>query len=288
MTGSNRRGDTPMGPPWPIDVLADLHAGVYADSAGLLPRARQDPDAAAVLDALDATRAELSGLGQLPAPPMPDAFAARLDAAMAAEAQAMFPAPRQPMPAFPRQMPPPPQQQLPMAPVADLAAARRRTKRLGWAAGALVAAAAVAVVVIAIPKGGSSLNGYAAPSQSSGAGATPPESVGNGATAPSPEALTQGTLAGALTTALGSDDYGPLSDPAARSACLAANGQDPNRAPAGGMRVTLDGKPGILMVLTTGVTAQFRLLVVGPDCAAGKPDQLANVVVGGPTPTTTH
>ena len=29
MTGIDRRGDTPMGPPWPVDVLADLHAGAF-------------------------------------------------------------------------------------------------------------------------------------------------------------------------------------------------------------------------------------------------------------------
>jgi hypothetical protein len=272
MTGSNRRGDTPMEPPWPLDVLADLHAGVSDDATSLLPRARQDPDARAVLDALDATRAELSGLGQRPVPPMPDRFAARLEAAIAAEARAMFPAPRQPM-----RLPHVPQQ--PMAPVADLAAARaRRNKRIGWGAGALVAAAAAAVVVIAIPKGGSPLQGVAAP--------PPTTSDGAGATATGPQSFTHATLPLALAAALGSDGYGPLADPARRAACLAANGQDPNRVPAGAMQVILDGKPGTLMVLTTGVTAQYRLLVVGRDCAAGTPDQLADTVVGGITPTT--
>ncbi|HEY3749966.1 MAG TPA: hypothetical protein VGL80_12275 [Pseudonocardiaceae bacterium] len=254
MTGIDRRGDTPMGPPWPVDVLADLHADALdpAVSARLWPQVRHDPDAVAVLEALDATRAELAGLAAKQSPLMPEHVAARLDAALAAEAAARF------TPAAPA---------APPAPVVDLAAARkRRTRRWGWAAGALVAAAAVAVVVIAVPRGGSPVQGVAAPP---------------------PQRLTSGQLDGAtLAAALGRTDYGALSDPATRAACLTANHQDPNQPPAGAMRVTLDGKPGELLVLTTGQTAQYRLLVVGDDCAAGRPDVLADTVVGGlPQPT---
>jgi hypothetical protein len=39
----------------------------------------------------------------------------------------------------------------------------------------------------------------------------------------------------------------------------------------------------VLLVLTTGKLAQYRLLVVGPDCAAGNPDRLAQAVIGGGT-----
>jgi hypothetical protein len=249
MTGIDRRGDTPMGPPWPVDVLADLHAGAFDPSVSerLWPQVRHDPDAVAVLEALDATRAELAGLATQGSPLLPEHVAARLDAALAAEARAMF----TPVP----------------APVVDLAAARRRrTQRWGWAAGALVAAAAVAVVVIAIPRVGS---------------------PGQGIAASPAQQLTSGQLNGAtLAAAIGRTDYGALSDPAVRAACLTANHLDPNQTPAGAMRVTLDGKPGELLVLTTGTTARYRLLVVGDDCAAGQPDLLADtVVVGLPQPT---
>src|SRR5882757_4477451 len=120
----------PTGPPWPVDVLADLHAGALdtAVAQRLWPQVRQDPHAMAVLDALDMTRAELSALGTSPVPPMPAHLAARLDAALAAEAG---------------------------APVLDLARARRRrNQRVGWVAGVLVAAAAAAVAVVSIPHGG--------------------------------------------------------------------------------------------------------------------------------------
>ncbi|MET3807169.1 hypothetical protein ABIB25_004192 [Nakamurella sp. UYEF19] len=77
----------PMGPPWSIDVIADLHAGLYSDdvSAQLRLRIAEDASAAAILSALDATVDDLS---LLPSPRMPERFALRLDAAIAAESAA--------------------------------------------------------------------------------------------------------------------------------------------------------------------------------------------------------
>src|SRR6185369_2823786 len=143
MTDESRGIGGTVGPPWSVDVLADLHAGVLEDAqaAELWPLVNADPEARAILDALDATQADLASLADAPAPPMPAEFAARLDAALAAEAAAAFPGQAQTRPA-PRD-----------AQVVDLAAARRRrNKRLGWAAGVLTAAAAAVVAVtIAIP-----------------------------------------------------------------------------------------------------------------------------------------
>ena len=260
MTGMQGRGGTPAGPPagppWSVDVLADLHAGVFdeAESARLWPLVNADPEAREVLAALDSTLDDLHGMPEIPVPAMPPEFAARLDAAIAAEAAAR--------PAAAVQTPSP-------APVIDLARARQqRNRRLGWAGGVVAVAAAVAAVVLVVgqPKttGGQSV------------AAAPP-------TGGSSMSSGQLNLSSALA-AVGRSDYGPLADPARLSACLAANGQDPNRKPAGASQITLDGKPGVLLVLTTGHTAQFRLLVVGPDCAAGRPDTLADAVVGG-TPT---
>jgi len=261
MTGIDRpphsRGGAPMGPPWPVDVLADLHAGVLEPEVAqqLWPRVRQDPDAVAVLDALDATRAELSGLAAARPAPMPAHFAARLDAAIAAEA-----AQRAPM----RVAAPP----MPIAPVVDLARARRkRNQRLGWATGILVAAAAVAVAVISIPRG-------AAPGTPS---------------ATAPLTLHSGQVNGVtLAAAIGHTDYGPFADPARRNACLAANHVDPSVTPAGVMRVTLDGTPGVLFVLPTGRLAEYRLLVVGDNCDTGNANQLDSVTVGGTAATPTR
>ncbi|HEX4721273.1 MAG TPA: hypothetical protein VH333_02075 [Pseudonocardiaceae bacterium] len=262
MTGIDRRRDTPMGPPWPVDVLADLHAGALDDRLAqrLWPLVRQDREASAVLDALDATRAELSGLAATPPIPMPAHFAARLDAAVAVEAATRFGIPVQ----APPTPTPSPLPQQPVAPVIDLARARRRrNQRLGWGAGVLVAAAAVAVAVIGIPRGATS--------------GTP--SAGDTALALHSGQINGGTLAAVI----GHTDYGPLADPAKRAGCLAANGQNPDQTPAGVLPVTLDGRPGVLFVLTTGELAQYRLLVVGPDCATGNPDRLDNLVIGGIT-----
>lgn len=80
------RGDPggPDAPPWPLELLAELHAGVFdADvAADLLAQAAADPQARATLDALDATRAALAAL---PSPAMPGAVAARLAAALRTE-----------------------------------------------------------------------------------------------------------------------------------------------------------------------------------------------------------
>jgi hypothetical protein len=77
----------PAGPPFDLEVLADLHAGVFSDEVAAVLRARvaADPGSAAVLAALDATVADLHALPPVPIPPQ---VAARLDAVIAAESAA--------------------------------------------------------------------------------------------------------------------------------------------------------------------------------------------------------
>ena len=87
---SNPALPIPAGPPFSADVVADVHAGVYPEAVTVALRQRiaADPEAAAVLAALDATVADLASWHD-PAPfPMPDGYAARLDAVIAAEAAA--------------------------------------------------------------------------------------------------------------------------------------------------------------------------------------------------------
>src|SRR2546430_13155218 len=113
MADENRSGGPP-GPPWSVDVLAGLHAGVLDPerSAQLWPAVNADPEARALIETLDQVKVELGLLGNTPAEPMPAHYAARLDAALAAEASRMAAAAAQPI-----------------APVIDLAAARRRRNR---------------------------------------------------------------------------------------------------------------------------------------------------------------
>ena len=77
----------PDGPPWSLDVIADLHAGVYSPrvETELRIRIAGDPDATAMLAALNSVVDDLS---LLPTPRMPEQYAARLDAAIAAESAA--------------------------------------------------------------------------------------------------------------------------------------------------------------------------------------------------------
>src|SRR6266545_182140 len=140
MTDSVRHGG-PSGPPWSVDLLADLHAGALDDqlSSDLWPRVNADPEARAVIEALDVVKVELGQLGSAPAPPMPAHLAARLDAALEAE---MFRS-------APRQAAAPP-----VAPVVNLADARRRRNRMmAWGAGVLTAAAAAVAVTVAVLPG---------------------------------------------------------------------------------------------------------------------------------------
>jgi hypothetical protein len=249
MTDSAHHGG-PSGPPWSVDLLADLHAGALDDQTTreLWPRVNADPEARAVIEALDVIKVELGQLGTAPAAPMPAHFAAQLDAAL--EAELFRSAPRQaPAPA--------------VAPVVNLADARRRRNRMmAWGAGVLTAAAAAVAVTVAVLPGSSNQTPGSAV-----AGDKPPLSVEGD------------NLSAAIGGVNNERDYGPLKDQAGLDECIKANGLDPAKAQTVGVRqVTLDGKPGVFVLLTTGQAGQFRLLIVGPDCGPGNPANMANTL----------
>ncbi len=261
MTDESRGIGGTVGPPWSVDVLADLHAGVLddAETSRLWPLVNADPEARAILDALDATQSDLASLADTPAPPMPAEFAARLDAALAAEAAAAFPS-RGATPA-------PRQAGSGDAQVVDLAAARRRrNKRLGWAAGVLTAAAAAVVAVtIAIP-------GTSQQTGTPGVAAPPPSGPSVGSDGSGAQAL--------IGKAVGVRDFGPLRTEDKLDACIAAAGLDPKVRPEGIRPVNVGGKSGVMIILTTGKLAQFRLVAFGADCGPGNPAVLFDKVVG--------
>lgn len=267
-----QHGPGPGAPVLTLDLLADLHAGVLdpATEARLWPLARADRDAAAVLAALDATEVDLRGLGAAadtgPAPTpsvtVPDAVAARLDAALAAlgpppRAAAPTPlraaAPANPFP--PGAAPQAPGATAPHAPLGDLAAARARRSRR-WVPAVSVAAAAVVVAAVGVGSlvgtGGSAVEGS-------------PQ-----AAAPTAEDLGP-TLGPQAFAALGRTDYGPLTDAATREACLAANGVPAGTTVLGASEVVLDGTPGVLFLLPGAVPPGLVALVVGPTCSATDP-----------------
>lgn len=255
MTDSTRGTGVPNGPPWSVDVLADLHAGALdaKQSAALWARVNNDPDAQAILAALDSVKLDLDALGDAPVEPMPAHFAAQLDNAIAAEAART-------MPSVARQG---------VAPLGDMAEARRRrNKRMGWVGGLVTAAAAVvAVAFVALP-GEQPTDGTAQPADSNSEEA--PGDTG-------PLALEGDNLGPAISGLSGKKDYGPLDDEQGLKDCLADKGvEDPQVI--GVREVTLDGTPGVATLLTPGEDDhRFRLLIVTPDCSG---DPITDASIG--------
>jgi hypothetical protein len=211
-----------------------------------------------LLAALNATVADLNALSTRCPVRMPDAVAQRLDAALAAEALAAetlwadHPHAGSARTAHRRAALHKPV----ITPVA------RRCRRARWIGAGVLAAAVIGVAVSGVMTGSTPRAGDAL-----GAAAVSP---------PAPLALSGGDLGGALNHALGARDYGPLSHPDALRRCLDANSVPVRNEPLGAREVTLDGRRGVLLILPTPQIAQFRLLVVGPDCGPGNPAQLAD------------
>jgi hypothetical protein len=260
MTDSRKGAGGPPGPPWSVDLLADLHAGALdpAESARLWPLVNADPQARAVLSALDEVTNGLGELSTAPVDPMPAQYAARLDAALAAEARASGLITATPPQSSPQSPPP-------IAPVVDLAAARRRRNRMAaWGAGVLTAAAAAAAIaVVAVP--GNETKGT--PSAGDDNGATNTEEPGDAAPE-GPLALSENQLGKAIGPLTGKTDYGDLENEQGLKDCLDQHGL-PAGDPIGVSPVTLDGKDGIAALLGAGTqVGHYRIIVVEPDCAS--------------------
>lgn len=240
--------NVPMGPPWSVDLIADLHAGVLPPevAAQLRPRVESDPAAMEILQALDAT---LEDLHALPPIPMPDHVAARIDAALAAEARPGI------------------------APVVSLNdARRRRNRRLGLGGGVLVAAAAAFGIVLAVTPGTQKSPDSAQPApttSSASANAEPPIFV---------KAPELGSVVGEVLKA---QNFGPLETPDRLAGCLKGGGITSSGNPLGISPINLDGKDAVMAVLPAGL-GQYRLVVLDPKtCGPDKPEGvLANTTIG--------
>lgn len=241
------------GPQWTVDQLAELHAGALSDAeaARLWPQVQADPEAQAVLSALDATVADLDAFASAPVEPMPAHVAARIDAALAAEAARGV---QQPGPAEG------------LAPVVDMAAARRkRNRQLGWGLG-LVSAAAAAVAVVAVVSPGSSTPGTPMAVDPHDGASPPPGQAPLSLSSEQPER--------AFGAVNGVQDFGPLRSRAGLDECLQAHGLPTDGDTAGIRPVTIDGKAAVLAVLTTGKLATYRIIAVSPDCSADNPGEI--------------
>jgi hypothetical protein len=91
--------------------------------------------------------------------------------------------------------------------------------------------------------------------------------------------ITAAQLGGVATAAVGTHDAGELADPVRRAACLnavAPPGLRPDAPLVGGRGVVLEGRRGVLLVLSTGKLGSFRVVVVDPACT----ELLADTLIG--------
>ncbi|SDR02947.1 hypothetical protein [Actinopolyspora saharensis] len=282
MSGEELSAGTPRDPDRSPDVLAELHADALdEETAGrIASAARTDPEAGAVLTALENTRTELAGR---PALEMPEEVAARIENSLAAEPLPP-PAAETDRQEHPAAEPEQPEQPLPDN-VAPIGGARgrgsrrsRRSRRRAFAVGSsLVAAAAVLLAVVLTVQPNQPRREETRADDTTAA--QPPEGE-----EPSPLALTGDRVeldGQQLQQVLSSEQYvDSLVDPQRLLTCLRANGIE-DGSPIGAREISFNGRRAQLMVLSTGEIGQFRLLAVGPGCGPGNPATLSDTVVGG-------
>ncbi|MBT0567751.1 hypothetical protein [Williamsia sp. CHRR-6] len=236
----------------PFDVLADLHAGVLADdeAAALWPRVNADPEATAVIEALEATRHQLATSTIQPIAPPPQ-VCAQIEATLATIAAEVTAS----------------------SGVADLAT--HRTRRSGWRhpralVGAASAAAVLAVVAtVAIVAGG-------------GGDSTPTRTAAGPSTTIGADQLPPAT---ALLAVLGRTGGAPFTDQARLRRCLQANGVPDQTPVLGSGPITVRTGPAAVVLLGTGVAGRFDALVVTLDCDTGNPGLLTRTTIGAVIPT---
>ncbi len=255
----------PDGPPYPVDLIADLHAGVLADdvAAALWPRVRADPESARVVAALDATRSDLGAADLVPEAPPPavtDAIETTL-AAIRADTVATAPVDAS------------------VGTVESIDDARDRLRDANRRRGmviATVAAGIIAVVtlVVAVLTATSSSQGSVERADDTG----PPSTT---STRPADVQV------GALLSYLGRSEarFTGQNSPQRLERCLSANAVAPSVQVVGSGPLTVDGRAALVVLLSTGVAGRFDALVVGPDCDAGTPATISRRTLGAPQPT---
>lgn len=236
-------------PPFSHDLLADLHAGVLdADtSAALWPRVHADPPAAAFVHALDRIAVSLSELNAADTEPdpIPRALAEQITSALD------------------RQWNDPDRYTEREPPASSVVALRAR--RSQWVLGA---AAAVVLVFMAIVIGGRE--------QPPAESVAQPGTTSTPTTIESPDNPSRATL----LTLVGSDDLGPLHDPARLAGCLRANHISEGAALLGSGELRIDGAPAVVLLFAGSQPRQITALTVGIHCAADNPDTLSLQNIG--------
>ncbi|MEE6165547.1 MULTISPECIES: hypothetical protein [unclassified Mycolicibacterium] len=242
MNGSTH--PAPSDEPITPDRLAELQAGLLDDTtaARLRHRVRTDPEAAAMLAALDRVRRDVADLaddGQT-APPVPTDVTARLTAALRAA--------------------PPPEHAMNRG--------VRRARRAAAVAGACAALLAVGLGSVMLMR----------PDPPSAATTARFERITVSPPQPTVD-LPEPQLLGLLAAR---PDLGPLTDPGRRAQCLAALGYPPGIKVLGGRQQDVAGRRGVLILVPSDVPGAVVGLVVAPDCDGAHAGLLADTVVKRP------
>jgi hypothetical protein len=243
-----------LGPPFSADLLADLHAGVLSEdvSAHLWPLVRQDPEALAILDALDAVSATLGEVGRDHSveTPVPPEIAARIDAALERQDRTVTGG---------------------VTALADAPSRRRARTWLTVAVAATAAAVGLVFVLTGLDRSDSTAPAVIATPTSTMAG-SPVADLGSD--------LDGGQVLALVRGAQNGSDVGRLADPEIRGACLQANGFERSTPVLGTRAVRFRGGDAVLMLLAGPRPPALTALVVGSDCDATSPDLLAQAEIG--------
>jgi hypothetical protein len=245
--------DSPAGgadPPLTVELLADLQAGLLDDDAAARVRrhVRADPDAAAMLRALNRVRSDVAAVGADPAsaPETPPAVAARISAALRSASNSST------------------------GGAAHSARPHMRPARL------IAGVAGACAVLAAIGLGTAALVNAPAPTPSTQKTAehitvsTPPMVI----------PLSQAQLLGLLDR---SPDYGPpggpLNDPARRASCLTGLGYPASTRVLGALQIDINARPGVLLVLPGDTPDNLVVFAVAVNCSAADTGLLASTQI---------
>ncbi|AKC40975.1 Conserved alanine-rich protein of uncharacterised function [Mycolicibacterium phlei] len=271
--------------PLSLEVLADLHAGVYdaGDADVLRQRAEQDPDACTTLAALDQVRADLVAWMESPAPDVPASVVDGIVAALHAEsAKSTLPAV-----AAHAVRPADPRLNLVTGPV-PLDHRRRPAAKRRWLAfsgAGLAAAACIAVAITVVTQNnqrtsettatvaGPSLSQYIAPKTAAPMAPELPPQGALGQTAFPISGNEIAALVGRTPT------FGALEDPALRASCLTGLGFSASTPVLGAQTLDVDG-PAVLMVLPAERPGELLAVAVRPGCSQSDPQRVAQTRIG--------
>ncbi len=234
--------DPPAGgahPPLTVELLADLQAGLLDDdtAARVRRQVRADPDAEAMLRALNRVRSDVAAVGADPAsaPEPPPAVAARISAALRSASASST------------------------GSAAHSARPHTRPARL------IAAVAGACAVVAAIGLGTTALVNAPTPTPSTQITAehitvsTPPMAI----------PLSQAQILGLLDR---SPDYGPpagpLNDPARRASCLTGLGYPASTRVLGAQPIDINARPGVVLVLPGDTPDSLTVFAVALNCSA--------------------